>query len=584
MIQMRQWAGLFAVLLGAMWLLAPLTATAEPSPTSTKGDANADGTISIVDAVTVFQYVNGTAALSTTEQQLVDVDENGAVTIADAVQLFQYVNGTASLPPLDAVVTTQTSENTTSTVTSTTASSTTTTDGMLPGDGTTTTATSFTLPSMTAIATTTATTVATAVWGIDVSEMQGEIDWSAVSQTEVRFAVLRLGYGDDEVEQDDIRFAENAAACEEYEIPYGAYIYSYAQTPEQAYSEALHTLRMLENTHITLPVFFDMEEFGDMTPAQYAELASIYCNVVAAAGYQVGVYANLYWWETKLTDPCFDQWYRWVAQYNDTCDYDGVYHLWQYGDGETVSGITQNTVDVNWCYMDLSVFGVTVPSESTTTTTTTTTTSVSTLRPTQATGLKVMRVSGRQGEVDWAAVAASDVDYVILRLGYGDDEVEQDDSRWLENALACEQYGIPYGADFFCYARTAEDAVSEAQHALRLLESRTLSLPLFYEMGYSNWQGDLTSDQYAAIATVFCDTLGQAGYTVGVQANLTWWNDRLTDPCFDRWYRCVMQYNETCDYTGTYHLWQYTDAGTVDGVNGTICCDLSYVDFLLKEP
>ena len=193
-------------------------------------------------------------------------------------------------------------------------------------------------------------------------------------------------------------------------------------------------------------------------------------------------------------------------------------------------------------------------------------------------------VSYAQGEVDWAKVKQSGVDFAVLRCGYGQDEIEQDDECWNVNAAACEAYDIPYGTYFFCYARTVQEAQGEVQHALRLLKGKNLTLPVFYDMEYSSWQGDLSNETYAAIAQVFCGALEEAGYKVGVYANLDWWENRLTAPCFDDWYRWVAQYNDECDYEGTYHLWQFSDAGTVSGVDGMVDENYAFIDFgLLAE-
>ncbi len=204
----------------------------------------------------------------------------------------------------------------------------------------------------------------------------------------------------------------------------------------------------------------------------------------------------------------------------------------------------------------------------------------------EPTVLRGIDVSYAQGTIDWATVAmGGQVDFAIIRCGYGQDQTDQDDAMWNVNTAACEQYNIPYGTYFFCYARTPEEAAGEARHALRLLEGKKLTYPVFYDMEYSNWQGNLTSEQYAAIAQVFCNTLEEAGYAVGVYSNLDWWRNRLVDPCFDNWYRWVAQYNDTCDYTGTYHLWQYSDSGRIDGISGeTVDMNLSYVNFATMMP
>ena len=62
-----------------------------------------------------------------------------------------------------------------------------------------------------------------------------------------------------------------------------------------------------------------------------------------------GVYANTTWWENYLTDPCFERWSRWVAQYYSRCEYGGTYDIWQCTSVATIKGISgSNNVDLNF--------------------------------------------------------------------------------------------------------------------------------------------------------------------------------------------------------------------------------------------
>lgn len=190
-------------------------------------------------------------------------------------------------------------------------------------------------------------------WGIDVSEHQKVIDWERVKAAGIDFAIIRCGYGDDVSYQDDKRWKRNVAECERLGIPYGVYLYSYAYNAEMARSEAAHALRLLEGHNPTYPVYYDLEDNSALEEdADFAELASIFCGTLADAGYKVGVYANLNWWNNHLTDPVFDQWERWVAQYNTACHYKGDYRLWQATSSGSVDGI-EGRVDINYefnCY------------------------------------------------------------------------------------------------------------------------------------------------------------------------------------------------------------------------------------------
>ena len=69
-------------------------------------------------------------------------------------------------------------------------------------------------------------------YGIDVSEWQGDINWS---QVQTDFAVIRAGYGRSALQRDK-KFTANYEGCNANNIPCGAYWYSYAVTPEDALS------------------------------------------------------------------------------------------------------------------------------------------------------------------------------------------------------------------------------------------------------------------------------------------------------------------------------------------------------------
>ena len=70
--------------------------------------------------------------------------------------------------------------------------------------------------------------------GIDVSYYQGDIDWEKAKSAGVEFAIIRCGYGMDVKNQDDEKFERNVTECERLSIPYGVYLYSYADSVEKA--------------------------------------------------------------------------------------------------------------------------------------------------------------------------------------------------------------------------------------------------------------------------------------------------------------------------------------------------------------
>lgn len=183
---------------------------------------------------------------------------------------------------------------------------------------------------------------------MDISEHNGSVDFQALKNAGVQFAILRLGYGSDYVSQDDSRFSENVRKAETAGMPWGAYLYSYAKTAAMAKSEAQHALRLLAGKKPAYGVWFDVED-GQISGADLAATCQTFCGAMEAAGVYAGIYASLSWLNGKLDSPLLDKYDKWVAQWNSICTYKKPYGIWQFTDKLAVSG---KNFDGNWAYKD----------------------------------------------------------------------------------------------------------------------------------------------------------------------------------------------------------------------------------------
>ena len=135
--------------------------------------------------------------------------------------------------------------------------------------------------------------------GVDVSQFQGDIDWQAVYDSGVRFAVLRAGgryYGSGELYSDD-KFLENLEGARSAGLRVGAYFFSQAISVEEAREEARYVLELIGDRELDLPVFFDWERIVDSDARTHAldnetltECAVTFCEEMKAAGFGPGVY------------------------------------------------------------------------------------------------------------------------------------------------------------------------------------------------------------------------------------------------------------------------------------------------------
>ena len=190
--------------------------------------------------------------------------------------------------------------------------------------------------------------------GIDVSSFNGHIDWQRVKDSGIEFAILRVGYGMFE-DQKDSEFEYNYSECRRVGMPVGVYLYSYAQSVEDARREADVALRWLDNRKLDLPVYYDLEDRSQthLGKATLDEMCRTFCDTIEKGKYWAGIYTNKYWATTIISGPELGKRYTyWIAEYNTENTYDGPYVMWQYTSRGRVDGIS-TTVDLDYLYRDL---------------------------------------------------------------------------------------------------------------------------------------------------------------------------------------------------------------------------------------
>ena len=204
----------------------------------------------------------------------------------------------------------------------------------------------------------------TAVQGIDVSSHQGEIDWQAVADSGVRFAIIRAafrGYGQEGRLVEDSRFAENISGALAAGLDVGVYFFSQAVTVEEAQEELALTLDLIAPYEITYPVVYDWERMPadrearthEVTGETLTAMAAAFCRGVEEAGYTPAVYANQDLAYLTLDLRQLKAWPFWLAQYSSAPTFYYRYDLWQYSHTGTVPGI-QGNVDLNLAFRDFT--------------------------------------------------------------------------------------------------------------------------------------------------------------------------------------------------------------------------------------
>ena len=193
-------------------------------------------------------------------------------------------------------------------------------------------------------------------FGIDVSKWNRTIDWKAVKNSGVSYAIIRCGFRgySTGVLVEDANFYKYIEGATAAGIKVGVYFYSQAINEVEAVQEASMVLGMIDDYNITYPVFIDIEKStgrADKIDKQTrTNVARAFCETIKNSGYTPGVYANKDWFTNKINTSQLSAYKLWLAQYNTTVTYNGRYDMWQYTESGRVGGISTN-VDLNKSYL-----------------------------------------------------------------------------------------------------------------------------------------------------------------------------------------------------------------------------------------
>jgi len=219
-------------------------------------------------------------------------------------------------------------------------------------------------------------------------------------------------------------------------------------------------------------------------------------------------------------------------------------------------------------------------------------------------GEKVQEIEGQfmgidvaryQGTVDWAEVAASGVEFAMVRLGYRRQEDGQivADSNARYNLQEASRHGIKLGAYFFSTAVSEEEAREEADWVADFIAPYPITYPVAYNCeNYAepdSRQYRISKRERTDNAIAFLKQIEKRGYegmfyaSKNEMENDEKWQVSRIEPDFKVW---VAQYpaepypaTESSSYSRTHRMWQYTREGTVPGISQSVDMDIAYFGY-----
>lgn len=145
---------------------------------------------------------------------------------------------------------------------------------------------------------------------------------------------------------------------------------------------------------------------------------------------------------------------------------------------------------------------------------------------------KGIDVSEWQEDIDWQAVAKTDVEYAIIRSSFGVEDTRLD-KKWLQNVEGAQSINMPFGVYHFAYGETVKEAESEGKQVLYALTEANLSpsaiqFPIYYDMELEEYKkkDEKSRKLHADMFNAFKKVLNDAGYTkVGMYSSAAWYLD-----------------------------------------------------------
>lgn len=191
--------------------------------------------------------------------------------------------------------------------------------------------------------------------------------------------------------------------------------------------------------------------------------------------------------------------------------------------------------------------------------------------------MKGIDVSQWQGNIDFDAVKKSGIDFVIIRAGYGR-EISQKDPYFEQNYKRAKAAGLNVGAYWYSYAVSADDAKKEAQTCIQVLTGKQFEYPIYFDIEEDS-QFAKGMMFCSSLVQAFCNELEKAGYYTGFYTGYWAVTNRITPEVREKYAFWLAQWTNKPSYVGAYGIWQNSETGRVNGINGNVDTDIGYIDY-----
>lgn len=187
----------------------------------------------------------------------------------------------------------------------------------------------------------------------------------------------------------------------------------------------------------------------------------------------------------------------------------------------------------------------------------------------------VIDISKWQGNIKWEKIAAADIDAVIIRIGLrgtATKEIHMDD-KFFEYYEGAVNAGLHVGCYFYSAATTEDEAKEEAYFIIDTIRENDLNfdMPVYLDMEDKVVE-KTGKTQIFNTTKAFLDVMKEENVYSGVYCSTSWAEDYYNPALFNGHSLWIADWRNQCKYSGEYGMWQYTEYGSVSGI------DANYTD------
>lgn len=184
--------------------------------------------------------------------------------------------------------------------------------------------------------------------GIQVSAESGTIDWSAVAEDHVEFAMIYAGGRDADGELTaDRAFGRNIRGAKNAGLSVGIYYNLAARTTEEAQEDAEWLIDLLEPYADSIDSYAaimirtpeDGDRTDDISRTIWTDNMLIVSNTLKLAGYQPILFGNLTAVMMQMEPEAISGLARWVSNVGEDLYYPYTFAMWRYSADSVVDGI-----------------------------------------------------------------------------------------------------------------------------------------------------------------------------------------------------------------------------------------------------